>query len=155
MRRKERQVTNPAEIRAVIERCKVLRLGLNATGAPYIVPMNFGWEMTDGLPVFYLHCANEGRKIDLLRADPRVGFEMDGAHGLREGQTPCAYSYFYESVVGSGEITFLKDAAEKARALERILLHQAGRKISVSPEQGEAVTVLRLRPDALSCKRNP
>ena len=101
------------------------------------------------------HCANEGRKIDLLRADPRVGFEMDGAHGLREGQTPCAYSYFYESVVGSGEITFLKDAAEKARALERILLHQAGRKISVSPEQGEAVTVLRLRPDALSCKRNP
>lgn len=52
MRRKERQVTNPAEIRAVIDRCKVLRLGLNAAGAPYIVPMNFGWEMTDGLPCF-------------------------------------------------------------------------------------------------------
>lgn len=44
MRRKERQVTNPAEIRAVIDRCKVLRLGLNAAGAPYIVPMNFGWK---------------------------------------------------------------------------------------------------------------
>lgn len=115
MRRKERQVTNPAEIRAVIDRCKVLRLGLNAAGAPYIVPMNFGWEMTDGLPVFYLHCANEGRKIDLLRADPRVGFEMDGAHGLREGQTPCAYSYFYESVVGSGEIRFSKTPRKGAR----------------------------------------
>ena len=75
MRRKERQVTDMEQICGVINRCKVLRLGLNAPGAPYIVPMNFGCVLEGGSPVFYLHCAKEGRKVELLRANPFAGFE--------------------------------------------------------------------------------
>lgn len=155
MRRRERQVTDMEQICGVISRCKVLRLGLNAPGAPYVVPLNFGWALEGGSPVFYLHCAGEGRKLELLRADPRAGFEMDGAHALREGDSPCAYSYCYESVVGTGRVTFVESAAEKARALACILRHQTGRDMPVSEAQAARVTVLRLEAETLSCKRNP
>ena len=154
MRRKERQVTDLLEIRAVIDRCKVIRLGLNTPGAPYIVPMNFGWMLEDGLPVFFLHCAAQGGKLSLLRNDPRVGFEMDGAHALKEGAAPCAYSYAYESIIGTGRVMFVESAPEKARALECILRHQTGREIPVSEAQAGSVIVLRLCAETLSCKRN-
>ena len=155
MRRKERQVVERSEIAAVIDRCKVLRLGLNVPGgAPYIVPMNFGWAWAEDAPVFYLHCAGEGRRLDLLRLDPRVGFEMDGAHALRGGGAPCLYTYDYESVIGTGRVEFVEAEEEKAAALEAILLHQTGRTLPVSAEDARGVTVLRLRADAWSCKRN-
>ena len=154
MRRKERQVTGRAEVAEAIGRCKVLRLGLNVPGdAPYIVPMNFGWE-AEAPSVFYLHCAGEGRKLGLLRQDAHVGFEMDGAHALKVGDVPCAYSYCYESVIGTGLVEFLDDAEEKARALECILAHQAGQRLPVRAEQARGVTVLRLRVEGLCCKRN-
>ena len=61
MRRAERMETRREEVFAVIARCKVLRLALNVPGgAPYIVPMNFGWERAGDTPVFYLHCAKKG-----------------------------------------------------------------------------------------------
>ena len=155
MRRSERLVASPEEAFAVIARCKVLRLALNVPGgAPYIVPMSFGWEAADGMPVFYLHCAREGRKLDLLRLDARVGFELDGAHALKRGDVPCAYSCYYESVVGTGRVEFIDGAEEKARALERIMAQQVGEAMPVSPAQAQSVTVLRLRAEAWSCKKN-
>ncbi len=155
MRRSERLVARPEEAFAVISRCKVLRLALNVPGgAPYIVPVNFGWEEADGMPVFYLHCAREGRKLDLLRLDARVGFELDGAHALKRGDVPCAYSCFYESVVGAGRVEFIDGAEEKARALERIMAQQTGEAIPVSSAQAQGVIVLRLRAEAWSCKKN-
>ena len=154
MRRKDREVTDIAQICEVIDRCKVIRLALNVPGAPYIVPMNFGWALEDGAPVFYLHCAAQGRKLELLRADERAGFEMDGAHALKEGGAAFSYSFGYESVIGEGRVEFVTDASQKARALERILLHQCGRALPVREEDAAPVTVLRLRAEALSCKRN-
>ena len=137
MRRSERLVASPEEAFAVIARCKVLRLALNVPGgAPYIVPMSFGWETADGVPVFYLHCAGEGRKLDLLRLDARAGFELDGAHALKRGDVPCAYSCYYESVVGTGRVEFIDGAEEKARALERIMAQQVGEAMPVSPRAG-------------------
>ena len=106
------------------------------------------------MPVFYLHCAGEGRKLDLLRLDARVGFEMDGAHALKDGDVPCAYSYFYESVVGTGRVEFIDGAEEKARALERIMAQQTGEALPVSPAQARCVTVLRLRTEEFHCKKN-
>ena len=104
--------------------------------------------------MFYLHCAGEGRRLDLLRLDPRVGFEMDGAHALRGGGAPCLYTYDYVCVIGTGRVEFVEAEEEKAAALEAILLHQTGRTLPVSAEDSRGVTVLRLRADAWSCKRN-
>ena len=70
MRLGKRAVTDPAQIRAIIEACQVLRLGVVDAEGMFIVPVNFGyvWEADQELPCFYLHSAREGRKADAFYA---------------------------------------------------------------------------------------
>ena len=92
MRRQDREITDRGEIRAIVERAKILHLGLNDEGRPYVVPLHYGVEWAEELPVFYVHGAKEGRKLDLLRRDGRVFVEIDAAGALVPGgETPCRY----------------------------------------------------------------
>ncbi|MDP1989561.1 MAG: pyridoxamine 5'-phosphate oxidase family protein, partial [Syntrophales bacterium] len=63
MRREEREIRDQAEIQAIMKEALVCRLGFSDEGMPYIVPMNFGL----GERCLYLHCAREGRKLDIIR----------------------------------------------------------------------------------------
>ena len=65
MRRKDREVTNIIEILQIIEKAKVLHLALFDADYPYIVPLHYGYEYTEGILIFYMHCAKEGHKLDL------------------------------------------------------------------------------------------
>ena len=90
MRRAERVVTDETRIAAVIEDCKVCRIGLADAGGVYIVPMNFGTEMEDGKRIFWFHSAGEGRKYRLLRlaadrAEKRHGLALLMRHTAGEG----------------------------------------------------------------------
>jgi nitroimidazol reductase NimA-like FMN-containing flavoprotein (pyridoxamine 5'-phosphate oxidase superfamily) len=71
MRRADRLVTDRAAIDEVLRRADVLHLAMTGAEGPYVVPVNFGY---DGEHI-WIHCAEEGRKLDLLAADPRVCFE--------------------------------------------------------------------------------
>lgn len=62
MRRKDREVKNPEQIRKVLEACKVCRLGLLDGMIPYIVPMNMAYDFDGEKLVLYFHCAKEGKK---------------------------------------------------------------------------------------------
>ena len=78
MRRNDREITDSQEILSIVNECKVIRLAmLDEQGLPYIIPLNFGYRFADGVFTFYCHSAREGRKLELLRRDPRVSFEMD------------------------------------------------------------------------------
>ena len=46
MTRREFEVTDPAQIRRILEQSKVLHLGLVDRGQPYVVPMNYGFQMS-------------------------------------------------------------------------------------------------------------
>ena len=88
MRRKEREVKERAAIEEILRACKVCRLAMNGEdGVPYVVPLNFGYTWSGEQPVFYLHSAQSGRKLDLLDKDARVCFEMDCDYVL-EGKAP-------------------------------------------------------------------
>lgn len=69
MRRRDREVTEKSEIMYILDRGKVLHLGLVDQGKPYIVPMNYGYVFENEKPVFYVHGAPEGRKIDVIRSN--------------------------------------------------------------------------------------
>nr|MBQ4317636.1 pyridoxamine 5'-phosphate oxidase family protein [Clostridia bacterium] len=73
MRRKDREVTDRTVIDEIIRSCGCIRLGLNDSGEVYIVPMNFGYEHDGEKRVFYMHCAKEGRKLDIIRENPKIG----------------------------------------------------------------------------------
>ena len=153
MRRKDREITDFGKIIDIIRHCDCCRLGLVDAGEAYIVPMNFGWEAIDDRIILYFHCAGEGRKLTLLHRQSSVSFEMDTGHALVRGETACSYSYLYQSVMGTGQISILTDPDEKRRALQRIIGHYAeDAPLEMHAQVLEKTIVLRLCVDTLSCK---
>lgn len=153
MRRNDREVTDPDEQIAIMQRCDVCRLAFFDADSPYIVPMNFGFEQACDTLLLYFHCAKTGKKLDCLAADPRVSFEMDGAHRLLEADSACGYSMEYESVIGRGTARLLGDA-EKAHALQCIMRHyRPGKTFVFDPRMMDAVAVFQVSVQSLTAKR--
>lgn len=125
MRAKEREVTNLDQIFEIVRRCSVVHVAMIDHGKPYVVALNFGYERRGDMLVLYFHSAYEGRKMDALKENPSVFFEMDCAGELVRGsrENPCAYSWRYESVTGSGQVEFVEDPEEKAKALGCLIRH--------------------------------
>ena len=89
MRRTDRAVTDQERVRQLLEECRVCRLGLWDGREVYIVPMNYGYTFEDGRLTLYFHCAQEGRRMEILAQRPAVSFELDrcGAY-TGEGESP-------------------------------------------------------------------
>ena len=88
MRRSDREITDEQELLQVISECDVCRLALNDEEVPYILPLNFGEEVSDGRLYLYFHGAAEGRKYDLISRDPQTAFEMDCSHRILHDGVP-------------------------------------------------------------------
>lgn len=124
MRRADRQVTDLSAIRAILQSEMHLHLGMCDGEQPYIVPMDYGYELTDsGVLTLYLHCADEGKKLDLLRANPRVCFEISHVGSIVTGKTTSGWTAKYRSIIGHGTAVIETDSADKSRSLLAILRH--------------------------------
>ena len=153
MRRKDREITDREEIRAILERARVLHLGINGEERPYVVALHYGLEWKDGLPVFYIHSAREGRKLELLRRDGRAFVEIDTDEALVSGgEIPCQYGAAYASVMCQAQAEILPEGEEKRRALQILMKTQTGRDFAITPEMAKNVAVVRLRAETLSAK---
>ena len=75
MRRKDREVTDDYQIDTIITSCNCCRLGFYDQDSVYIVPLSFGYEKKAGTRIFYFHSAKQGKKIQLMKTNARVGFE--------------------------------------------------------------------------------
>lgn len=155
MRRKDREVTDQDKIRGIISKCRCCRLGFNDNGNVYIVPLNFGFQEEDGTYIFYFHGAKEGRKVDLIRKNGYAAFEMDTNYMLNEADTACGYSARFQSVMGSGKVSFIEDAEKKKRALGAIMEHNTGKNEWEFPDKMVSATcVFMLEAEELSCKEH-
>ena len=157
MTRREREVTDINDILQIINETKILHLGLSDEGWPYVVPMNYGYDVReeDGTlhVCLYLHGAKEGRKAAAFAADPRVAVEMDYNHEVITGDYTCAYSYAYRSIMGNGTITEVTDPEVKKKGLEKIMAHITPEaKIAFLPEMVERVAVWRIDIDTFTGK---
>lgn len=155
MRRKDREVTDPEKIRDIISKCHCCRLGFNDQGKVYIVPLNFGFQESGGKYVFYFHGAKAGRKIDLIRENGYAAFEMDTNYLLHEADTACEYSARFQSVMGSGAVSFVEDTEEKKEALRIIMEHNTGKKEWEFPDKMlHATCIFKLEAEECSCKEH-
>ena len=118
MRRKDREVTDNNEITNIIRSCSCCRLGFYDKDQDeiYIVPLSFGYEETNNKRIFYFHGAKVGRKVELLKASPKVGFEVDTDHELVRGASACNHSIKYKSIIGTGVAEIIENDDEKRRA---------------------------------------
>lgn len=125
MRRKDREVKDINSVFEIVDNCNMAHLGMVDEGKPYVVALNFGYEREGNDLILYFHCANEGRKIDILRKNPNVYFQMDCVNEFIAGtpQKPCSYCWRYDSVMGSGQVEFIEDEEDKKHALNRLMQH--------------------------------
>jgi len=114
-----KRITDIEDIEEIIEKAIVCRLGLVDGDAPYVVPVCFGYERN----ALYFHGASEGRKVDLLKKNNTVCFELDADVELRRAEEPCDWAVRYRSVVGVGRARFLESDEEKAQGL-RVIVRQ-------------------------------
>lgn len=155
MKRQDRAVYNRSEICNCIARCTCCRLGFSDSQGVYIVPLSFGFESVGETDYFYFHSAQVGRKIDCIRENARVGFELDEGFALQSAESACGYTARYASIIGTGEIELLKTPEEKRHGLLKIMEHYTHRTDwDFSEKMLTATAVLRLRVDKLSCKAN-
>lgn len=120
MRKADREITSADEKISLLERCQTIRLGLKDGEFPYVVPLSFGFEAETGNVNIYFHCAKEGKKVNLLKADPRVCVEADILNGYKD--TGKSVTADYESVIGFG-ICREVFGDEAVRGLELLLDH--------------------------------
>jgi nitroimidazol reductase NimA-like FMN-containing flavoprotein (pyridoxamine 5'-phosphate oxidase superfamily) len=151
MRKANREIKDPNAVRAIMEEARVCRIGLSDDGMPYVVPMNFGL----GENCIYLHCAAEGRKLDIIRRNDRVCFEMDLFREVVLGQSACGCSARYESVIGFGRASIVEEPGEKRTALDRIMEHYGEKGPFIYQDDILAKTaVIRITIESLTAKRH-
>ena len=155
MRRNDREITDEAALERIIESCDCCHLGLWDGSHPYVVQMNFGFQRDGKDWIFYFHSTKEGKKLDLIRAYPHAGFEMDTSHTLKPHETAYGHSYFYQSVIGKGTLSFVKEEEEKKRALNCIMEHYTEKnEWAFSQKMLDSVVILKLRAEEVTGKEH-
>ncbi len=119
MRRKDKEITDKSLINNILQRADVCRIALSEENMPYIVPVTFGYKNN----CLYVHSAVEGKKIDIIKKNNNICFEIDIDVELIEGKNSCKSSLKYYSVIGFGKAFFIEDSKEKLRALNTIVEH--------------------------------
>ena len=115
MRRSDRQQNLDFSL-ALIDRCSHGVVAVSTgTATPYCLPLSLV-RVENRL---YFHCAREGRKIQLLRQNPRVCITFVGAD-TPAFIPPAMYTSYFQSVIVTGTASEVLDPAEKAAALRAL-----------------------------------
>ena len=153
MRRADREVTDYQQIKSIIEQAKVVHIGMIDNDRPYVVPMQYGFVFADGTLTLYVHCAKEGRKLDILKKNPCVFIELETNVAIVSGgDIPCKYGSEYASVMGDGTAVIVEDVAEKIVGLQLMMKTQSGRDFEITEQMATSVTVLRIDVPCVTAK---
>ncbi len=155
MTRREREVTDINKILEILDKCKVLHLGLVDGDEAYVVPMNYGYTYENDKLTLYLHGARRGKKIDLMRANPKVFFEMDCDIVPFEGEVACKYGITYSSIMGKGKAEIVEDPEEKMQALTYLMKTQTGKDFEFNEKLVSVVAVIRIDVTEFTAKHRP
>ena len=155
MTKRERQIFDPEQIKAILDTARVLHLGLAVDNMPYVVPMNYGYCYEGEKLVLYLHSAVRGKKLDMIRANPNVFFEMDCDRVPFEGEMPCQYGLAYSSIMGRGAATIVEDVEEKIAAMSVLMKTQTDKDFVFNDRLVSIVAVIRIDVAEYTAKHRP
>jgi hypothetical protein len=139
------------EINALLLEMPVGHLGLAYESQPYIVPLNYLYS--DG--AIYFHCALKGRKIDYIKANSRVCFQVGRYGGLITSDSACSHNYQFSSVIVEGTIEEVTDVGAKETALRGIVAKYGDPAIAEKPipaKKIEGVSVYRIKVETIAGK---
>lgn len=151
MRRCEKEM-DVTTAKGFLERAVVGRVAMSKADDPYVVPVHFVYFQEK----IFFHCAKEGRKIEYLATNNRVCFEVDEFLGVRRGDTPCASTAIYRSVIVFGRAEFVEAVDEKTEALRRLIKKYGGEASRAIDEDAFDRTLLvAVTVDRMTGKQSP
>jgi len=150
MRRHDKQIQDKQEIVDILSLGKVIRIAFSGA-EPYVLPLNYGYSKG----AIYIHCAPVGKKLDLIKDNPKVAFEVTIDDSLKSGETACAFGYRYRCVIGSGTAFIVEDEWEKISGLNILMKQQAGLHNPVyEKEMVDKVTVFKVIISEMTGKKS-
>ncbi len=150
MRRKDKEINDIAFIEDIILKARVCRLALYENGQPYIVPLCFGYKDN----ILYFHSAREGKKLDILRNNNKVCFEIDTDHELVMGNKACDCSMKYRSVIGFGKAELIEDIESKRKAFNIIMQNYSDGSFEYPLETIKDTAIIRVEVDSMTGKKS-
>jgi uncharacterized protein len=150
MRKKEYEITNLPDIEEILLKADICRLGMTDGAIPYIVPLNFGYRDR----TLYFHTGLAGKKIDILKKNNIICFEVDVDAELVSSDTACGFGMKYRSVIGTGRAHFVDNREEKRKALDIIMAHYSQQESWEYREHSfERTCIIRVTIDAISGRK--
>jgi uncharacterized protein len=117
LRRMDKAILEPSAVKAILQEAKFITLALSLNDEPYLATLSHGFDEEENC--IYFHCAKEGRKIDVMKANPRVWGQALVDGGYQQG---CC-DHLYRAAQFHGNVSFVEDAFEKKHALEVLIRH--------------------------------
>ncbi len=117
MRKSNQEITDPAVIEDILSKSQLCRIAMVDNGTPYLLPFNYGYKDR----CIYIHSALKGKKIDILRKNNHVCFEVEEFEGIYHHEIACKRTTTYRSVVGYGTVEIVTDYKQKIEGLEVIM----------------------------------
>lgn len=138
------------QIDDLFRRAEVGRLGtFSSNGFPYVLPMHFVYVDNK----IYMHGLPKGKKIDNIKFNSNVCFEVDEMlFLLYEGvENPCDVNTEFNSIIVEGKASLVSDFDEKKMALSSIVTkftpHLVDKELPSKMINGTAV----IKIDILEC----
>ena len=130
---------------------------IDETGYPQIIPMNFVF-LNDAI---YLHTHTRGEKLDNIKRNDKVGFEVDREleflpSYFEDPKDASLADTLYISVVIKGSASIIEEKNEKALALNGLMkkYQPEGGYESLTPEMDviDEVAIIKVTPDSIRGK---
>lgn len=144
MRRKDRQISDFDKVEKILNEGTVCHLGLCHEKWPYVVPIHYGYEKDH----LYFHCAHEGKKIDIIKENPQVCFQVEiDVNLIPRPDKRSGLETAYRSVIGFGTISIVEDYDLKRHALRLLAAHYCRQGVDIPrpPKVLDRVCVLDLK----------
>ena len=155
MTRRERQIFDINKVLEILDKSKIVHLGMVDGDEPYVVPMNYGYTYENEKLTIWLHGATTGRKLDIIRKNPKVFFEMECDLVPFDGDVACRYGISYSSVMGKGIATIVEDSDEKQQALSYLMKTQVNKDFQFNEKLASVVGIIKIDVSEFTAKHRP
>lgn len=141
-------ITDKAVMEEIIRECDICHVAMVDGERPYVLAFNFGYH--DGR--IYLHSAREGKKLDVLRKNPRVCVEFNTGHELfaRHAHIACTWRWRYRSVLAHGRAELLEDHDAKMAGLSAMMANYTEMDFEYKKPAVNNVMVIRIAVDEMT-----
>ena len=151
MRRTDKEITDQDLIDEILKKSEICRVAFSNDEFPYIVPFNYGYRDN----ALYFHSAGSGKKIDLIRKNNKVCFEITQSSRIVKGKKACNWTTKYRSVIGFGSIEIITETSRKVRGLDIIMEHYGQKNTGrYDTHHLERLVILKLTIEQLSAKQS-